>query len=373
MSIFFVVGKPGGGKSYYGVKQIVDEIMRSNRYIVTNIELLLPEIRAYCHEQMEDEVDLTDRVRVLSDSEAAEFWKYEPGRDFDKRKQVQQGRRMIDVPDFEDRAKRGCLYVIDEVHVMFGAREWQNTGTDCTFFLSQHRKLRTDVILITQHPDQVDKALRRLAQDYVQMRNLSREPVFGFRVGSVFRWSRSLNSPTGGNPRVFESGFLKLDTAAYGKMYDTMQGVGIQGRVTPTVEAKGRSKWWLVLPVAAVIFLVVWGPSLLSKLGMAGVKAYVGSFFGTAAQHINKTNLPASGAGLAAALNPTAAQVRKMDAPNNAAPKPDAPAVSVKKNSPDDPDRIYMVGYAKINGHFLCFLSDGRTLDSDDARFERMA
>ena len=107
MSIFFVVGKPGGGKSYYGVKQIVDEIMRSNRFIVTNIELLLPEIRAYCHEQMEDEVDLTDRVRVLTDAEAAEFWKYEPGRDFDKRKQVQQGRRMIDVPDFEDRAKRG--------------------------------------------------------------------------------------------------------------------------------------------------------------------------------------------------------------------------------------------------------------------------
>lgn len=280
MSIFFVVGKPGGGKSYYGVKQVMEELSRGNRFIVSNIEFNLPEVRAWCHENVEAEVDLTDRFRILDENETAQFWLYEPGRDFTRRKDIQQGTRVINVPDFEDRAARGCLYVIDEVHTFFGAREWQGTGTDCTFFLSQHRKLRCDVILITQHPDQVDKALRRLAQDYVQMRNLSREPIFGFRVGSIFRWSRSLNSPTSGNPRVFESGFLKLDCEGLGKLYDTMAGVGIQGRVEASIEKKGRSLWWLVLPVAAVVLLVLFGPQLLMKGTQSGIGKFMHKVFG---------------------------------------------------------------------------------------------
>ncbi len=42
MSIFYICGKPGGGKSYLGVRQIVEElgISTSDRYIVTNIELI---------------------------------------------------------------------------------------------------------------------------------------------------------------------------------------------------------------------------------------------------------------------------------------------------------------------------------------------
>jgi hypothetical protein len=42
MSIFYICGKPGGGKSYLGVRQIVEElgVAISDRYIVTNIELI---------------------------------------------------------------------------------------------------------------------------------------------------------------------------------------------------------------------------------------------------------------------------------------------------------------------------------------------
>ncbi len=146
MAIFFVVGKPGGGKSYYGVKQMVEECLRSDRYVVTNIELLLPELRQLLQDEQKSEYtfetageevavpELTDRVRVLDDDESGEFWRYEPGRDFDERRTVKRGGKTFEVPDFQDRAKRGCLYVIDEVHVLFGAREWQNTGGDCTFF-----------------------------------------------------------------------------------------------------------------------------------------------------------------------------------------------------------------------------------------------
>ncbi len=355
MAIFFVVGKPGGGKSYYGVKQVVEELARGNRYIVSNIEFNLPEVRAWCHENIEAEVDLTDRFRILDENETAQFWLYEPGRDFTKRKDIKQGTRIINVPDFEDRAKRGCLYVIDEVHTFFGAREWQGTGTDCTYFLSQHRKLRCDIILITQHPDQVDKALRRLAQDYVHMRNLSREPIFGFRVGSVFRWSRSLNSPTGGNPRVFESGFLKLDCEGLGKLYDTMAGVGIQGRVEATVEKKGRSLWWLLLPVTAVVLLVLFGPHLLMKGTQIGIRKAMTKMFGAAA-----TN---PGAGVQ--VHP----VVRESVPSK--PISAAPGIAAMKRR--SYAGVNMTGFCLMpDGSYRIVFADGTTISTRDRRVERL-
>src|SRR5580692_1543897 len=294
MSIFYICGKPGGGKSYLGVRQVVEElgIPTSDRYIVTNIELIFgdretvedmplpwawrsfgwllrllgrvpPEtvrkktlkgLATYCHEHFKHEVNLRERIRILDDSESGEFWLYEPGRKFEQRKKIKVGKHERDVPDFEDRAARGCLYVIDECHNYFPAREWQLTGNDATFFLSQHRKLNCDVILITQHPEQCDKALRRLAQEYMTVRNLSREPFLGFNLASwfgEFRFLRMLNSPQSGNPCVFDSGFVSLNTQEIGALYDTMQGVGIAGRVVAKREQRGRSLWWLVVPMVA--------------------------------------------------------------------------------------------------------------------------
>ena len=132
------------------------------------------------------------RVRVLNDEETGEFWCYEPGWEFANRKKIKVNRRgtEIEVPDFSyaDGSARGdttkdnpgTFYVIDEVHIFFPSRAWQRTGEDCTFFLSQHGKMKCDVCMVTQHVDQCDKALRRLAQEYMTVRNLSREPVLGF-------------------------------------------------------------------------------------------------------------------------------------------------------------------------------------------------
>jgi hypothetical protein len=88
------------------------------------------------------------------------------------------------------------------------------------------------------------------------VRNLSREPVMGFRLGSLFRFNRMLNSPSSANPYVFDSGFKTMDFAKFGSMYDTSAGVGITGSMVPNVEKRGRSLWWLVIP--AVGFVLFW-------------------------------------------------------------------------------------------------------------------
>ena len=77
------------------------------------------------------------------------------------------------IPIQQFKLDNGLRIVMSEDHsaptyaisVTYNVGCYLNDGfDDATFFLSQHRKLNCDVILITQHPEQCDKALRRLAQ-----------------------------------------------------------------------------------------------------------------------------------------------------------------------------------------------------------------
>jgi len=242
VSVYFYTGKPRGGKTHLGVKTILLEFLKpleQRRMVVTNIAIFQDVLIELMHNRPNLEIgDLSQQLRVLTDEETGEFWLYIPGHDFTGRKQIKLNRRggVLDVPDLDammEKAPNGILFVIDECHIFYPAREWQKTGSDCTYYLSQHGKLRHDVILITQHPDQCDKALRRLTQEYAGVRNLSREPLLGFRLGNWFRIVRMLNSPTSPNPAIFDTQWMGLDKDIC-RLYDTMQGVGIVGGMVAT-------------------------------------------------------------------------------------------------------------------------------------------
>ena len=190
MSIFYITGKPRGGKSYLAVEALYKELLdvTSGRNVVTNIPLMwndreiMVKVRprlsdwivwicfgvffAKARPVIEERLKIvrgiaswlqTDspgidvsaarrRVRVLNDEETGEFWCYEPGWEFANRKKIKVNRRgtEIEVPDFSyadglargDTTKDnpGTFYVIDEVHIFFPSRAWQRTGEDCTFF-----------------------------------------------------------------------------------------------------------------------------------------------------------------------------------------------------------------------------------------------
>jgi hypothetical protein len=404
VSIFYICGKPGSGKSYVAVEHILKELAdpKSDRYIVTNIELKFEDreyqqplpfpsqwrffgwllrwfqpwpartfrlqkikgLVTWCHENIKHEVNLNERVRILDDSECGEFWNFEPGYKFEKRRVLDLGRRKMEVPDFEDRAKRGCLYVIDEVHIYFGARDWQNTGSDATFFLSQHRKLQCDVILITQHPEQTDKALRRLAQEYMTMRNLMREPVLGFRLGNLFRYVRSLNSPLSPNPAVFETGFIKLKPEEIGGLYDTTAGVGIAGRVAPRSEKRGRSLGWLLPPILAVVIAVVLVFTHISAINSFIAHSMQHAFFAGGADIVSVIKVPASTNTLAS-YEPSSGKPVLSGQPLLSSP---IPIVLPATNS----DSVYCVGYVNFAGIWQVFLSDGRDARSDWHEVQRI-
>jgi hypothetical protein len=376
MSVFYICGKPGGGKTYIGVKQICEELAdpKSNRFIVTNIALKMPELAEWCHQHCQHEVNLSERIRILDDVETGEFWLYEPGREFQARREIKMRRRTMDVPDFEDRAERGCLYVIDEVHVYFGARDWQATGGDATFFLSQHRKLNCDVVMITQHPEQTDKALRRLAQEYMSVRNLLREPILGFNLGTLFgafRYVRTLNSPQSPNPAAFESGFVSLNPEEIGKLYDTTAGVGIAGRVAPPSGPKrGRHVAWLLLPIGVVVALGIYGFKHIDTINKWLAHSMAHLFFHASdavmppvsVARPSPPNNPSPVPGGNFTLNPS-----KMFGGGTPAVQQSSPSgsLAVVSSTNDSESEVYCTGFCALGKKVMVFLSDGRTAYSD--------
>lgn len=259
MSIHFISGKPGGGKSLYGLKLIVEELVLGKRAIFTNIPLNVPALNVYLQERYPGaSVDIF-RIRILADEEVALFWTFRPGAVRIPRLTKEQWVRG-ELPSYAGASDGGVMYVIDEVHNFFGARQWAQTGQDVLFYLSQHRKLSDTVICITQAIGNVDKQFRSVTQDFTFLRNLSKESYGRFRLPGIFV-RKTFSSPPTDTAQPMETGTFRLDVSGLASCYDSAQGVGIHGRSADKGEVgKGLSMWWyfvLVAVAAVVIFGVV--------------------------------------------------------------------------------------------------------------------
>ena len=257
--INFICGRPGGGKSFYCVIQLCRELELTERHIVTNLPLNLGALAEWCQENIEKPVDLSKRLLVLPDDQVCRFWLYEPGEPALKARWCPLGDERQDCPDFRERQARspGCFYIIDECHLHFGARQWQQVSGDAEYFMSQHRKLKCDVFLVTQHPEKVDKNFRRNAQDFTVLRNLGNERfAFGTALHGRIRRATYLGMPSG-SEKPMETAVLSLDVKRYGGLYDTSAGVGMVGRVDTKEQKRGRSVWFLGFPLVGGVLAVV--------------------------------------------------------------------------------------------------------------------
>jgi len=262
VSIHFISGKPGGGKSLYGVKLIVEELLHGSRSIFTNLPLKIPELNEYLQREYPDfkvaaSGYICDRLRVLDDAETAEFWTFRPGG-------VRIGRltkgqwNAGELPSYAGVEDGGCMYVIDEVHNYFGARQWAETGRDVLFYLSQHRKLGDTVVCITQAVGNVDKQFRSVTQDFTFVRNLAKERYGAFRLPAMFVRKTYLSPPTDTSTPM-ETGTFRLDVRGLAACYDSAVGVGIHGRDGDSKERnRGRNPLILLgtIVVAGVVLFV---------------------------------------------------------------------------------------------------------------------
>jgi len=348
MSVHFISGKPGGGKTLYSVRLIVDELVFGSRVVITNVPLDIGALNAYLQAQFpKKSVDVLTRVWVLDDDQTGLFWTFRPGG-------VKIARLTKDewqtgkTPSYAGVKDSGVLYVIDEVHNFFGARQWAETGRDVLFYLSQHRKLGDTVICITQAIGNVDKAFRSLTQDFTFLRNLCKEKYGMFRLPSYFI-RKTFTSPPTETSQPMESGTFTLDVSGLASCYNTAAGVGIHGRLADSTERKKGFHWSYALVLVVIITILVFfaAPSAIAKLFDSPKASEMAR-----SKVVSSSRPPVTANGVAAVTQSGVAPVTValVTPPSNV---------------------VTMVAYSTLGGGRMAFiLSDGRRLDTEDTRFQ---
>jgi len=297
MSIHFISGKPGGGKSLYSVKLILEELLYGSRVIITNVALKLPQLNEYLQRQYpEKSIDLFSRVILLSDDDTGRFWTIRPepstGPAVLSKEQWEKRQR----PDYSGVKDNGVFYAIDEVHNFFNARAWMETGRDVLFYLSQHRKLGDTVICITQHIGNVDKQFRSVAQDYTYLRNLKKEKQGLFTLPAVFL-RRTYGEPATPTSQAMETGTFKLDVSGLASCYDTAKGVSIHGKGGDMLEKRKGMPWYIIIIIVPLIAIVLFKtiPGAFAKMWMKAPNQAVQKIQSPSTNYIKaieSTNLP---------------------------------------------------------------------------------
>jgi hypothetical protein len=394
VSIHFISGKPGGGKSLYATKLVFEELRFGNRQIVTNLALKPGELNAYYHrhygdpsssnrlrvpcflrwlawtipdwlafkvfpvslEEMEHRTkqpqadDICSRITLISDDDLPTFFTKRPGIKIDSI--TNEDWRMGKRPDYSVVKDHGVFFVLDEVHIAFNSRAWASTGAEVLYYLSQHRKLGDDVICITQSVANVDKQFRSVAQDFTYIRNLGKESFGHFRLPMRFIRKTYAQPPSGDNSEPMEMGSFALDVNGLASCYDTAKGVGIHGRAgADTKHRKKGIHWlWFVIGLPALLFGAMhFIPPLIAK-------------------HL--THAPRfpvhTAVGKPVDTNSVAPQDVHQQPTLQQDVRPDfLPSCFLRTN-----EEVYCVGWCKFGTEYLAFTSDGNTYSSADSELD---
>lgn len=296
MSIHIVLGKPGSGKSYYATKRvIIRELREGRRNIVTNVPLRPDILNAFLQRVYpKEDLNMTGRLRMLSDSELRYFWKFrspsdvgppeleELERGVHAEPEILPSGKKRDVPLSDDYRKLltrklnewaktpthsdngvGVLYVLDEAHIAFNARAWASCADAALFYLSQHRKLGDQVWPITQAPGNLDKQFRSVAEDFTVLRNEYQAKYGIFKGRGRFTWKTFASEPSGAKTDgAFLSGDFEIEPNGAASCYDTAKGIGVHGsKADIGKRAKGINILWaipMMIGVASLCGLVPW-------------------------------------------------------------------------------------------------------------------
>lgn len=251
------------------MKLIEAELRGTNRKIVTNFPLIKEELAQVCHDKYGESFDILTRVHIIEEKhELTNFYRirglqHEKETDWLTVEIDKKGKPIAyDITGAFDSG--GVFYLLDEVHLVFGARDWQEMGRAVIYYASQHRKLGDDVILITQAPKNVDNQFRSLAQDYTVLRNHGMEMIGWFKQPDVFSRKTYLNLPNPGTKDTpLETSHFKLDLA-WADCYETDRGVGIEKNTAGGADKgkdrrKGMRWYWFVGALVFLLGFLFWG------------------------------------------------------------------------------------------------------------------
>ncbi len=288
MAVRFITGVPGAGKSMTAVQTAIRELVSGKRLIITNLALYPGIIWAFIKARYGVEIDIS-RICILDEDDIKYFYLHRgrgwrapqpvekkdggDGRiDYSKltggtaeeyarlvaeRAQTELDRASADPARIMVNAKDlpNVLYIIEEAHVHFGSRQWQETAQSALFYLSQHRHLGDEVFFVTQHVEQTDKALRRLTQEFWRMTNYGSAFPFGIKLPDYFVLD-VFTSPPGLLSRAIDTRTIKLDIEGLCSCYDTAAGVGMAGGLADTQNKRKGFHWLAAVGVVIAIGII---------------------------------------------------------------------------------------------------------------------
>lgn len=282
--IFTVVGKPGGGKSFYSLRHIVNVLAHTENVVVTNLSVKISDLHAYLAAKYpEKAIDTPKRVRILTVEQSRRFWLHRLNSDGlhvdlddvtrdDEKKGKHVDYERVTGPNRDaigkglPRVYPGVDYVIDECHVFFDARAWADSGMSLTYYNSQHRKLDDNVTFVTQFLELIDKRVKSFSQEFIYLRNNGAEKFLTlFRGPSYFTAKHYQRPPTGLQDMASEVHRFSLDVPL-ANCYDTSAGVGISGVGRPEAKRKkGFNILWLIVPFVGFLVALALAPDLLAS------------------------------------------------------------------------------------------------------------
>jgi hypothetical protein len=176
-AIFGLTGKPGAGKSYFATRLIIAEITKGkNRPIVSNVPINKKKLREY----------------VKKDFYYYDLETYTDNKAFF----TNRGYYHIDVDDLGGNVDfkpllqendEGVLFIIDEAHLYFNARNWKHMPQATISYITTIRHVGDSLIWMCQRFSDIDSQIRGKTQAFHLLRNLQKEKLGIFKRGTGFR------------------------------------------------------------------------------------------------------------------------------------------------------------------------------------------
>lgn len=187
-------GRLGGGKTYSAVVRMVGQVAQGG-VICTNVDLRWPAIKRFCAGRFGVMVE-DDQLIKLEDEQVYEFHRFTPS----------------GTPEMP------VLVVLDEAHIHFNARDFAQTDKkyrETLVFLTQSRKVSTDIIFISQSLFNLDKQFARLVQYVWRFRDMSKWRIPGLGITSPWKGILAVQFDYDGKT-VLQRQFVNKDKAVFG-------------------------------------------------------------------------------------------------------------------------------------------------------------
>jgi len=176
-AIFALTGKPGAGKSYFATRCIIAEIAKgNNRTIVTNVPINRKKLREYVKKDFNlyDLETFTDNRFFFSNRGHYNLT-------------IDNASENLDFGEVLQKDDEGVLYIIDEAHLYFNARNWKHMMGATLSYITFIRHIGDTCIYMCQKFSDIDSQFRGKTQAFHLLRNLDKERFGMFKRGSGFR------------------------------------------------------------------------------------------------------------------------------------------------------------------------------------------